>query len=149
MEPDREVPVAVGSTRSRVEWIDTDAAGIYHNSTVVRWVEAAEASLMRSRGLDGYFPAAPRVRYEVDFLAPLFFGQEVVTTVTVARVGRSSMRLEFEVRGEEHDGRPAYVAARGASVTVHLDRSRADHGTGAAAAPWPEDWLERLGITPR
>ncbi|WP_447645311.1 hypothetical protein [Nocardioides zeae] len=42
-----------------MEWIDTDAAGIYHNSTVVRWVEAAEAALMRARGLSGYFPAAP------------------------------------------------------------------------------------------
>lgn len=52
---------------SRVEWIDTDAAGIYHNSTVTRFVEAAEAALMRERGLHGYFPVAPRVRFEVDF----------------------------------------------------------------------------------
>ena len=29
----------------RVEWPDTDAAGHYHHSTVVRWVEAAEAVL--------------------------------------------------------------------------------------------------------
>jgi len=29
----------------RVEWQDTDAAGHYHHSTVIRWVEAAEAVL--------------------------------------------------------------------------------------------------------
>lgn len=62
----------VGVHRTRIEWIDTDAAGIYHNSTIVRFVEAAEASLMDERGLHGYFPAAPRVRYEVDFESPLF-----------------------------------------------------------------------------
>nr|WP_303714410.1 transposase [Kutzneria buriramensis]WKX14273.1 transposase [Kutzneria buriramensis] len=36
--------------RSRVEWVDTDAAGIYHNTTVVRYAEAAEAALMREHG---------------------------------------------------------------------------------------------------
>ena len=60
-----------------IEWIDTDAAGIYHNSTVTRLVEAAEAALVRERGLDGYFPVAPRVRFEADFEAPLCFGQDV------------------------------------------------------------------------
>ena len=29
--------------RTRVEWIDTDAAGIYHNGSVLRYVESAEA----------------------------------------------------------------------------------------------------------
>src|SRR5689334_5339695 len=47
--------------RTRVEWMDTDAAGIYHNSSVMRFVESAEAELMRQRGLDGYFAVAPRV----------------------------------------------------------------------------------------
>jgi acyl-CoA thioester hydrolase len=60
----------LGVHRTRIEWIDTDAAGIYHNSTVVRFVEAAEASLMDGLGLHGCFPVAPRVRYEVDFDAP-------------------------------------------------------------------------------
>lgn len=137
-------PLASGSTRARVEWIDTDAAGIYHNSAVIRFVEAAEAAMMRSRGLDGYFPAAPRVRFEVDFLAPLFFGQEVTTTVRVTRIGSTSMTFGFEVRGEEHAGRPAYAAARGSYVTVHLDRSTGGHEDGVASSPWPPDWITRL-----
>ena len=36
----------VADFRTVVEWIDTDAAGIYHNSTVARFVEAAEARMM-------------------------------------------------------------------------------------------------------
>lgn len=126
---------------SRIEWVDTDAAGIYHNSTVIRLVEAAEASLARAHGLDGYFPVAPRVRYEADFEAPLFFGQEVTTTVSVIELGRSSMTFGFEVWGEPFEGVERVRAAKGRYVVVHLDRS----GPGrATSAPWPADWVERL-----
>ncbi|MGA8978908.1 MAG: acyl-CoA thioesterase [Pedococcus sp.] len=138
---DRGAALASASVRSRIEWIDTDAAGIYHNSTVIRLVEAAEASLTRERGLDGYFPVAPRVRYESDFEAPLFFGQEVTTTVAVTELGTSSMTFTFEVWGEEHDGAPRVRAARGRYVTVHLDRSGPGRPT---SAPWPTDWVRRL-----
>lgn len=123
--------------RTRVEWIDTDASGIYHNSTVLRFVEAAEARLMAERGLSGYFPVAPRVHYEVDFEAPLVFGQDVTATVRLTEVGGSSMRFAFEVWGEEHEGRPRRRAAHGAYVTVHVpdaDGSR----------PWPEPWVAAL-----
>src|SRR6478672_13643539 len=112
-----------GVFRTRVEWIDTDASGIYHNSTVTRFVEAAEASLVRTRGLDGYFPSAPRVRYEADFLAPLRFGQEVTATVSLARIGTSSMTWEFEVWGEAFEGAPRALAARGRYVTVHVGQA--------------------------
>ena len=133
--------VASATLRSRIEWVDTDAAGFYHNSTVIRLVEAAEASLARAHGLDGYFPVAPRVRYEADFQAPLFFGQEVTTTVCVLELGTSSMTFGFEVWGEELDGSPRVRAARGRYVTVHLDRS----GPGrASSSPWPTEWVERL-----
>ncbi|MFJ1670187.1 acyl-CoA thioesterase [Streptomyces bottropensis] len=131
----------VGVHRTRIEWIDTDAAGIYHNSTVVRFVEAAEASLMRELGLHGYFPVAPRVRYEVDFDAPLFFGQDVCAVVEPVRVGTSSMTFAFEVWGEEFRGRPRGRAAHGRYVTVHIG---GDHREGAASAPWPEEWVAAL-----
>ena len=134
-------PVATASARSRIEWIDTDAAGIYHNSTVTRLVESVEAGLVRDRGLDGYFPVAPRVRFEADFEAPLYFGQEVTTTLAVTVLGRSSMTFEFEVWGEEFEGAPRVRAARGRYVTVHLERG----GPGPArSTPWPAEWVERL-----
>jgi acyl-CoA thioester hydrolase len=135
-------PNPLGVHRTRIEWIDTDAAGIYHNSTVVRFVEAAEASLMDERGLHGYFPAAPRVHYEVDFESPLFFGQDVCTVVELVRVGTASMTFLFEVWGEEFRGGPRRRAARGSYVTVHIDR---DHRSGASSAAWPKEWTAALG----
>jgi acyl-CoA thioester hydrolase len=136
-----------GVFRTRVEWIDTDASGIYHNSTVTRFVEAAEATLVRERGLDGYFPSAPRVRYEVDFLAPLFFGQEATTTVVPARIGTSSLTWEFEVWGEAFEGRPRTLAARGRYITVHIGsgNTAVTKPDGARTSiPWPAEWLAAL-----
>lgn len=50
---------------------------------------------MRQRGIEGYFPLAPRVRFEVD----------------------------FEVLGEEHEARPRGRAAVGSFTTVHVGGS--------------------------
>lgn len=130
--------VATSVHRGRVEWMDTDASGHYHNTSINRFVESAEAALMRERGLDGYFGAAPRVRYEVDFAAPLWFGQEVTATLVLERVGTSSLTFRFEVWGEPHDQRPRALAAHGRYVTVHVPA-----GT-RRSAPWPAEWRRRL-----
>lgn len=103
-----------GTHRGRVEWMDTDAAGIYHTA-VARYVESAEAALVRDLGLAGYFPTSPRVHYEVDFESPLRFGQEVSAHVDVVGLGASSMTLAFEVWGEAFDGRPWVRSAHGAT----------------------------------
>ncbi len=134
-------PSPVGVHRTRIEWIDTDAAGIYHNSAIVRFVEAAEASLMAERGLPGYFPVAPRVHYEVDFESPLFFGQDVSAVVELVRIGTASMTFAFEVWGERFEGRQRRRAAHGRYVTAHIDR---DHRSGAASMPWPREWIAAL-----
>lgn len=147
---------AVGTYRTTLEWIDTDAAGIYHNSTVLRFVEAAEAALMAERGLlQEYFPVAPRVRFQVEFRAPLFFGQQVTTTVRIARLGRSSMTYRFEVWGEELDARPRRLAAEGEYVVVCIagrhggSGADSDPDEGAArSVPWPDAWVEALSTEP-
>ncbi len=135
------------SIERRIEWVDTDAAGHQHNSVVMRFVEACEADLFRSLGLAGdYFPSAPRVRQEIAFLAKLYFGQQVTTTLTVEAIGTSSLEFSFEVSGRAHvagDGRrvPERVAATGSLVTVHVP-----HGT-ERSAPWPAHIRAALGGT--
>ncbi|WP_188194763.1 acyl-CoA thioesterase [Nonomuraea sp. SYSU D8015] len=132
-----------GVHRTRVEWIDTDAAGIYHNTAVVRYIEAAESELMRAHGLHDYFLRAPRVRYEVDFEAPLRFGQEVTVVVELERIGTSSMSFAFEVWGEELPDRPRARAASGRYVTVHVGSGH-DGDVPARSAPWPAAWVASL-----
>jgi acyl-CoA thioesterase FadM len=111
----------------RVEWPDTDAAGHHHHSAVQRWVEAAEAELLRQHGQDGLFGRTPRVRYEVDYTARLWFGEAVEIELAIARVGEKSMRYEFTVRGESG------VAATGSMVVAYA-AADAPH-----AVPWPDD----------
>lgn len=116
----------------RVEWPDTDAAGHYHHSTVVRWVEAAESVLHERLGLTELFGVVPRVRYEADYLEQLWFRDVVDVELRVAAVGRTSVRYEFEVR------RAGRVAARGAMVAVNSDPAQ------GGAQPWPEDVRKKL-----
>jgi acyl-CoA thioester hydrolase len=135
--------LARGIHRCRVEWIDTDAAGIHHNTAITRYVEAAEGELMRSRGLRDYVPRAPRVRYEVDFEAPLRAGQEVTAVIDLLRIGTSSMTFVFEVWGENFGGRPRRRAAAGRLITVHVPGGHAGDAP-ARSSPWPADWVTAL-----
>ncbi|MER5943527.1 thioesterase family protein [Streptomyces sp. NPDC001928] len=117
----------------RVEWPDTDAAGHYHHSTVVRWVEAAEAVLLRRLGLAQLFGSTPRVHFEADYRARLWFGQLVRTELSVTKVGTASLHYAFTVRGDDSE-----VAATGRMSIAHS----AARATGAT--PWPEDVREVL-----
>src|SRR5690349_2143820 len=112
--------------RRRIEWMDTDAAGIYHWTTVFRLAEAAEAALHTALGIaDFTFGATPRVAVEATFSRSLRFNDPVEVSLTVTRVGRASVTYALAVDGE------AGRAAQGAVTSVLVDRA-----TGRAM-PWP------------
>ena len=124
--PAAAAPAALAVTlRRRVEWHDTDAAGHQHHSAILRWVEAAEAELLRAHGLDWLFGRTPRVRHEVDYRARLWFGEEVTTRLRVVRLGRTSLTYAFEVHGREG------LAAEGRLVVAHAETD------SPSATPWP------------
>ena len=118
----------------RVQWMDTDAAGIWHHSTLVRWAEEAEAELHRQLGIIGEtFGATPRVHVEFDYFLPLRFDELVRLTLTVADLGRTSVTYEFDlVRGSER-------VVSGKMIAVFIDRE-----TGAKRE-WPESIRSALG----
>ena len=131
----------VVSLQRQVGWIDTDAAGRYHHSSVIRWVEDAEAELLESLGTLGIFGSVPRVHYEVDYLRPVYFRDIVETRMRIASVGTSSIRYEFVVRlvgdaGEAADAHQA-VVARGVMIAVAI-------GADGASRGWTGDERERL-----
>lgn len=99
-----------------LEWMDTDAAGIWHHSTAIRFIEHAELVLHQQLGVvDMTFGATPRVRFEIDFSSPVRFGDDVATTIAVATVGRTSVTYEFTLDG------PRGQVAKGLMVTVVID----------------------------
>src|SRR5690349_11595179 len=87
----------------RVEWIDTDASGQYHHGTVIRWVESAEAEIFRRIGHIELYGRLPRVHYEADYHARVWFGDEVELRLTVDRVGRSSLSMSFRAVSGDTD----------------------------------------------
>jgi acyl-CoA thioester hydrolase len=116
----------------RVHWMDTDAAGIWHYSTVIRWAEEAETELFRGLGLlDATFGVTPRVRVEFEFHKALRFDDPVDIAIEVARLGTSSIEYAIDVHSEGD------VAATGRVVAVLVDPD-----TGSTA-PWPDE-LRRL-----
>ncbi|MEV5570055.1 acyl-CoA thioesterase [Spirillospora sp. NPDC052269] len=85
------------SVLQRVELCDTDVTGHYHHSTVIRWVESAEQTLLHRLGLD-HLPVMPRVNYTASYRRRLWRHEVVETLLRVTRLGRTSLSYEFEVR---------------------------------------------------
>lgn len=115
--------------RRRVEWIDTDAAGIYHWTTVFRLVEAAEAAMHDRLGIrDRTFGFTPRVHVEADFRREVDFYDLVELELQVDHVGDTSARYGFTLhRGQD-------VVAEGHLVTVLVSGQ-----PGGTPVRWPDD----------
>ena len=130
------------TTRRRVEFRDTDAAGIVHFSAFFFWMESVEHELLRSvgvavvdRGADGVDASWPRVSASCDYLSAVRFGDELEVSVSVEAVGRTSVTYAFAFA---HDG---LSVARGRVVTVRcLIRPNAKPETVAI----PADIVRRL-----
>lgn len=88
-------------TSRRVEFADTDLAGIAHFANFFRWMESAEVEFLRSRGLsvalawEGQKLGFPRVSASCDYLRPVTFEDVVEIEVKVARLGRKSVTYAF------------------------------------------------------
>lgn len=116
--------------RRRLAWPDTDAAGVWHHSTLWRWFEEAEAELHRELGITEHtFGHTPRRHLEAEFLAPLVFDDEVEVTIAVARVGTTSVTYEATVTHGD-----TVVATAAVTAVLVVD---------GEVTPWP-DWARPL-----
>lgn len=96
-------------TKRRVEFRDTDAAGIVHFSAFFPMMEAAEHELLRSVGIE-VLPAPgtnprltwPRVSATCDYHSAARFEDTLEIAVTVEHVGASSVRYRFDFSIETH-----------------------------------------------
>jgi YbgC/YbaW family acyl-CoA thioester hydrolase len=95
-------PAPVFRTSRRIEFADTDMAGIVHFANFFRFMEAAEVEFLRSRGLsvvmhyEGQEISFPRVAASCDYLRPIRFEDVVEITVSVQRLGSKSITYAFE-----------------------------------------------------
>jgi YbgC/YbaW family acyl-CoA thioester hydrolase len=128
-------------TTHRVEFHETDMAGIVHFSNFFRFMEAAEVEFLRTRGLSVTMPwqgetiGFPRVSATCDYFKPARFEEVLDVTVTIDRLGAKSVTyaIDFTRAGE--------LLARGKVTSVccrvGLDRH-------LEAIPIPAGYRERL-----
>ena len=99
------MPVSEHRYRRRVQFADTDLAGVVHFSWIVKYMEEAEHALWREAGLtispaDGIV-GYPRVSLTVDFQAPLHFEEEFEVHVRIEAISRRTIRYAHTIRRGE------------------------------------------------
>jgi acyl-CoA thioester hydrolase len=87
--------------RRRVEFADTDMAGIVHFSRYFHYMEAAEHAFFRSLGFSiaekGSGIGWPRVEVSCEYLAPLRFEDELDIHLLVTQKRSKSLSYEFRL----------------------------------------------------
>jgi acyl-CoA thioester hydrolase len=87
--------------RRRVQFSETDAAGIVHFSCFFRYMEDAEHALWRANGLSIHTADSPigwpRVATAFEFHRALKFEQEFDVTIRVAEVGKRTISYTCEI----------------------------------------------------
>ncbi|MEA2406729.1 MAG: acyl-CoA thioester hydrolase [Thermoleophilaceae bacterium] len=101
--------------RGRVAWAETDASGQFHYSHAFLWAEAAESALWRRLGRLDLMDRTPRRSVEAEFLRSLAFDDEYEVTLSLERLGGTSITWGFEISS----GRTCNV--RGRTVIVYVD----------------------------
>lgn len=117
----------------RVQFHETDMAGVVHFSRILTYVEEAEHDALNGIGvsvMDGR-GGFPKVRVEVNYRSPLKFGECFGVGMRLVEVGGRSLTWGFVIRAEER------LVAEGRVVTVLVS-------DGGASERIPDGWREKL-----
>lgn len=126
----------------RVQFYETDTAGIVHFSVFFRYMEEAEHAMWRSAGLSIAPPGAeigfPRVATSFEFLRPLRFEDEFDVVLRITRKTSKSLSYAaaIEVGGT--------VAARGTLTVVCVSKRPGEPMRGTAL---PADIADRFEVS--
>ena len=133
----------------RVEFSETDLAGIMHFSNFFRFMEAAEHAFFRSLGFSvaqsriGHEICLPRVHAACDYAVPLRFEDDVQVRLLVERKGRRSLTYQF--RFSRLNGSSPQEVARGRVTVVSVER-QADGSL--KAVPLPKTVADKIEEAP-
>jgi acyl-CoA thioester hydrolase len=126
------MPVREYQLRRRVQFYETDAAGIVHFSWFFRYMEEAEHALWREAGLSIHPPESdigwPRIAASCEFHGALRFEDEFDVSIRVEAVARKTIRYAcLLTRGDTK-------IATG-TITIACVRKRPDHPMEAIEIP--------------
>jgi len=133
----------------RVEFSDTDMAGIVHYSNYFRYMEATETAFFRSLGFSLMTrqvdpPVSwPRVYAQCDYSQPLHFEDEVEIHMLVTE--KKSKSLSYQFRFRKLNLNPPAEVARGSLTVVCVTHQ---HGK-MSAATIPKSIADRIEVAPK
>ncbi len=112
----------VFTTNRRVEFCETDAAGIAHFSAMMCYMEQAEHAMVRSLGTsvvqmidDGWHLSWPRVHVSCDYQGVARFEDELEIDVRLAKLGTKSVTYAITINNKDQaiaSGRVVAVCCR-------------------------------------
>jgi YbgC/YbaW family acyl-CoA thioester hydrolase len=111
-------------TTRRIQFAETDMAGIVHFSNYFRYMEEAEHQFFRSLGfsghtrIDGQTVGWPRVRVECSYKAPLSFDEEVKIHLLVRK--KTKKTLTYDIDFFNAEGAPV-ARGRVTAICVAID----------------------------
>ena len=132
----------------RVEFSETDMAGIVHYSNFFRYMEVAEHAFFRSIGFSVVTQQVdppvgwPRVHAECDYMQPLRFEDEVEVHMLVSEQRSKSLSYAFRFR-KLNSFTPVEVA-RGALTVVCVTHQ----GGKMSAATIPRVLADKIEVAP-
>lgn len=116
------MPYEHTSTR-RIEFSETDMAGLVHFSNFFKYMETAERDFFESAGVDlirtkpGDLVGWPRARAECKFSAPIRFGDTIDIHLAVKSVKDRSIEYQFRIFRRNADG-TLTQAGKGTMTTI-------------------------------
>jgi len=119
----------VHSIFRRVEFSETDLAGIMHFTNFYRWMEICEHEFLRSVGLsvdmedeNGRF-GWPRVKTSCRFKRPLCFEEEVEVKLIVTEIRDRSIAHAFQFWKDENGERLKAAVGETIAASVRFDQA--------------------------
>lgn len=143
--------------RRRVEFADTDVAGIMHFSNFFRFMEVAEHAFYRTMGFsvhpfregkEGDGPAVgwPRVHASADYRLPLHFEEEVEIELLVEEMRNKTVGYYFNFWKNPDSEEDRIVAATGRFTVVCVRFDAESRKMKAVAIP--DEWRETMEAAP-
>ncbi len=127
----------------RVQFYETDAAGIVHFSWYPRYMEEAEHAMWRAHGLSIHVPGSlvgwPRVAMTFDYHTPLRFEDEFEISIEVVAMSARSLRYRCLL---SRDGEPV---ATGSMTIVSVEYRP---GQAPRAVPLPPEVAACFAVAP-
>lgn len=134
------------SIERRVEFRDTDAAGIVHFSAFFPMMESAEHALLRSLEISVFSGQDsltwPRVAAHCEYVSAARFEDMLHVAVQVTKIGTTSVQYTFTFTNPAENDR---LVARGTLTAVCCRHSGSGpEGGHLEKAPIPDDLRQRL-----